>query len=525
MNIFLPEQSSENFHSLAESPETDVAGMDVMGVPIPVDGIYMYTEYSPKETFYFTRAAIVTATVTGSISAISSAIIICIILRSASKLKSPYHQIMFFMSLWDIVASTAIALSTIPMPVDVMYPFEGRSYGTKQTCRVQGLLYAFGTACGFAGNIALYAYYLATIRFKVKDETMKNRVLPVFFVLGTLVSVMFVLPYVWNDQINPGPYDSFCTISAYPHCEFAIDNVSCVAGEQPTSYFEKFFGKFVGFSIGGGLIFLVVTMIMIIVTVYQVEKARIRDLREGKGPDEKVSQTRAREFKRTRSIGIQSFCYFIAFILTWMFGVIEIIRGITVRHPDGRTSYISALRLVFQPLQGFFSALIFVSHKVIICRRSQDMTLKEALWTIFSNTSSVPEIFISQVIMVAEDDFAETAREREIEMMLEVQRLEENSSSKRDDPSSLVEGGLSLSKHMNLSSLQHSSEGGDGDSYGDGAPLNISSSSLNRNDLSGFDFSSLFSSLRSGSRQKEWSDNEEGIRMPTSPSHQDMNSS
>mmetsp|Transcript_15732 Transcript_15732/g.22921 ORF Transcript_15732/g.22921 Transcript_15732/m.22921 type:complete len:525 (-) Transcript_15732:91-1665(-) len=524
MNIFLPEQSSENFHYLAESPETDVAGMDVMGVPIPVDGIYMYTEYSPKETFYFTRAAIVTATVTGSISAISSAIIICIILRSASKLKSPYHQIMFFMSLWDIVASTAIALSTIPMPVNVMYPFEGRSYGTKQTCRVQGLLYAFGTACGFAGNIALYAYYLATIRFKVKDETMKNRVLPVFFVLGTLVSVMFVLPYVWNDQINPGPYDSFCTISAYPHCEFAIDNVSCVAGEQPTSYFEKFFGKFVGFSIGGGLIFLVVTMIMIIVTVYRVEKARIRDLREEK--DEK-SQARAREFKRTKSIGIQSFCYFMAFILTWMFGVIEIIRGKTSGHPDGTTSYISALRLVFQPLQGFFSALIFVSHKVIICRRSQDMTLKEALWTIFSNTSSVPEIFISQVIMVAHDDFAETAREREIEMMLEVQRLEENSSSKRDDPSSLVEDELSLSKDMNLSSRQHSSEGGDGDGDGDGveAHSNISPSSLNRNDLSGFDFSSLFSSLRSGSRQKEWSDNEEGIRMPTSPSHQDMNSS
>ena len=61
---------------------------------------------------------------------------------------------------------------------------------------------------------------------------------------------------------------------------------------------------------------------------------------------------------------------------------------------------------------------------------------------------------------------------------------------------------------------------------GVGAHLNISpSSSRSQNDWSGFDLTSLFSSLRSGSGQKEWSDNEEGISMPTSPSHQDMKSS
>jgi len=54
--------------------------------------------------------------ITGSISAVSSSLIIYLICRSKPKLSTIYHRIMFCMSVADILASTAMALTTLPMP-------------------------------------------------------------------------------------------------------------------------------------------------------------------------------------------------------------------------------------------------------------------------------------------------------------------------------------------------------------------------------------------------------------------------
>eukprot|EP01083_Nonionella_stella_P122460 368436_1 len=108
--------------------------------------------------YFFTHEAQVIPTTTGTISALSSMLVISIIVRSqhldrgdiipnntnhphnhnpgvtrcCRKLSSPlsmstYHLIMFFFSFWDIITSIAIALTTIPMPADIhetyKYPF------------------------------------------------------------------------------------------------------------------------------------------------------------------------------------------------------------------------------------------------------------------------------------------------------------------------------------------------------------------------------------------------------------------
>ena len=93
---------------------------------------------SSSSSFYFTKTGIIIPTITGTVSFLSSALIIFIILRTVTTTRwSAYHRIIFGLSLVDCFTSLAIALTTIPMPKDVIYPFEMPSYGNVVTCEIQ----------------------------------------------------------------------------------------------------------------------------------------------------------------------------------------------------------------------------------------------------------------------------------------------------------------------------------------------------------------------------------------------------
>ncbi len=128
-----------------------------------------------NHSWYFTSEAWIIQTTTGSISTLSSALIMSIILRSQSKLSSPYHRIMFFMSFWDAIASSAMALTTIPMPIDVIYPYAGNSYGNEATCSAQGFAIILAQAFTVAATCSLSLYYVCTIRYGMTDDTANKR--------------------------------------------------------------------------------------------------------------------------------------------------------------------------------------------------------------------------------------------------------------------------------------------------------------------------------------------------------------
>jgi hypothetical protein len=71
-------------------------------------------DLDPRRTKY---GAIVPR-VTGFLSAISSLIIMYVIVRSSRGLSTIYHRIMFCMSVFDIFTSVAMGLTTLPMPKD-----------------------------------------------------------------------------------------------------------------------------------------------------------------------------------------------------------------------------------------------------------------------------------------------------------------------------------------------------------------------------------------------------------------------
>ena len=115
--------------------------------------------------FALTKAGIIVPATSGSLSFLSSCFILISILRS--KQNTPYHRIMFFMSIWDAITSFCYALTTIPMPSDVVYDYAGPSFGTKETCEAQSFILLSAAGLILMSNILLNIYYLCTIRYNI----------------------------------------------------------------------------------------------------------------------------------------------------------------------------------------------------------------------------------------------------------------------------------------------------------------------------------------------------------------------
>ena len=102
--------------------------------------------------------------ITGSISIVSSTLLIYIIIVSPTKLTSVTYRIMFGMSISDIIGSIMMALSHLPMPrVDQSYKFDsynfqGQRIGNNFTCSAQGFLASFGIMCTCGYNAMLCIY-------------------------------------------------------------------------------------------------------------------------------------------------------------------------------------------------------------------------------------------------------------------------------------------------------------------------------------------------------------------------------
>ena len=70
---------------------------------------------------YMTSYGAIVPRISGGISLVSSILIIYVIFKSQAKISTIiYHRILFGMSVADILSSSAIALTTLPMPSELV---------------------------------------------------------------------------------------------------------------------------------------------------------------------------------------------------------------------------------------------------------------------------------------------------------------------------------------------------------------------------------------------------------------------
>ena len=137
----------------------------------------------------------------GTMSAICSFLIIFIILRSTIGLSTTYHRLLFGLSVAETMYSIGIALSTLPMPKDMLYDqFVGRHIGNTDTCTIQGFVVFYFSSVALGYNIVLCVYYLFSIRYKMSEAHIRKRVEPWLHCLAILTllppSVMLILTKV-----------------------------------------------------------------------------------------------------------------------------------------------------------------------------------------------------------------------------------------------------------------------------------------------------------------------------------------
>uniref|UniRef100_A0A7S3PV47 G-protein coupled receptors family 1 profile domain-containing protein n=1 Tax=Chaetoceros debilis TaxID=122233 RepID=A0A7S3PV47_9STRA len=147
-------------------------------------------------------------------SAIASAFVLAVIIKTRSKLSTTYHRITFYMSFWEILSSIAIALGPLMMPLDVPYAaFRGLSYGNSATCDLQAFILVNGTLSVLLSFLGLCIYYLLSICYKVREDLSKKVFEPLVLLVVTTFSTGPSIYFAKKHMINPSPYSTTCFIT------------------------------------------------------------------------------------------------------------------------------------------------------------------------------------------------------------------------------------------------------------------------------------------------------------------------
>ena len=345
--------------------------------------------------FTMTTAGFITPMITGLLSASSSGLILYIISRSQQKLSTTYHRIMALMSFFDICSSLFIALGTIMMPTDNVFPFAGPMLGNQASCSAQGWLIIFGYVGAAAMNACLAWYFVCRIALKIDFVKVRKRIEPIMYIYTMILSLFAPSFYLSKDLLNSTPYDSFCTIA--PHAELCWGSNGynwnlCQWSKADIHEFDRYV-KVAVFILLTQFILILACMSIILWTVCRNHK-EIRaltiednqhmnsyptfeiDIEEyPSSPDDgghdveldidKVQQMN--QLRYSRVLIFQALMYIGAYMLTWSWNFLSAQLYIS-------SFVLDAVNCVLFPLQGFWNLSIFLYDKVYLIRQSKCRT-------------------------------------------------------------------------------------------------------------------------------------------------------
>ena len=303
--------------------------------------------------------------ITGSISVLSSSMIIFLIYRSQAKLSTIYHRIMFGMSFADIMSSTAMALTTIPMPRnDAQYwieqyggdvKWEGYTkIGNWYSCQAQGFFYSTGVSVMFAYNASLCAYYACAIALRMQEKLIRKKVAPFLLGLPPVLGLAASIPAVVNRWYNVISNEVWCTL--YPV-------------RKDMNY--KSLTQMFQFALLASITFLFVIIIVSFALVIWRVRQNGKLLAQASNRDHiQVEERVTAAHQNTKLVIAQSLAYIGGFLLSLLFPFLRnfmYVLNNQIWKSETKALFVTVvlgkMMLVFMPLQGFFNFIIFLWHK------------------------------------------------------------------------------------------------------------------------------------------------------------------
>jgi hypothetical protein len=347
---------------------------------------------------------------TGSLSAISSALIIYVIMRSQTRLSSIYHRIMFGMSIADICGSIAMALTSLPMPSYMSkeeifgYHWAGTRLGNTSTCNAQGFFATFGTTSMVLFNAMLCVYYACAIAFTMKEKNIKKYVEPVLLGLPLVVGLGLAVPPLFYELYNPAISSfAWCTTFTYPLECIEYDYLECVRGNKIVMSTIIFILLAL---IPLDFFVIVISLLLVIIKVIRTERllAKMATTCNNNDSNEDMQHMRLRH-GNTKAVLVQALCYISAFLSALVLPLFRLVGYLFFGTAADASLYllhavIDKAGLVLYPLQGFFNCMIFLSFKVYNYKRfSPDASICSILGLMFSSSAQDPA-FISRISIV-----------------------------------------------------------------------------------------------------------------------------
>jgi hypothetical protein len=361
----------------------------------------------PWETDY----AAVVPRFSGGLSAISSATIIYVILRSEKGLTSIYHRTMFGMSTADIIGSLAMALTSLPMPPYMFkeeefgYRWAGTRLGNTYTCNAQGFFASFGTSTMFAYNATLCIFYTCSIAFNmVKQRNIRKYVEPVIHGLPLLAGLTYAIPPLILDMYNPGITSyAWCAPLPYPD-ECLFQDVDCVRGSPEAMYFLILLLRCLMISI---ISIILISLVLVIWKVSSTErllrKLTLAITKKMNHHSDLEAVVKKHDF--TKLVALQALAYILALLLSLLLPLLRAMNLIS----GGDDSYepwdtivsVDKAILVLLPLQGVCNLIIFISHKICNYRRADSsISICGVLHLLFLQRGTHEPVYISRISIV-----------------------------------------------------------------------------------------------------------------------------
>jgi len=382
--------------------------------------------------------------ISGSISAIASFLIIyLIVFRSDLGLSTTYHRVMFGLSIFDILSSLMMALTTLPMPKDMVYTqFQGLSIGNNASCQAQAAILQGATTGAFCYIAGLCIYYLCTIVFKVKRDTIRKYIEPLIHLFAIGVAVTLGTVGIIGYYYNPSPFTPYCSVSPFPYwcaggsfteASFGESlrpsddasrtsfNECSIALSDTTKSFQASVNIYVFLSnliIWSVILFCLLIVILAVWRDHRILKSNLKSLNSGtmrirtrgarkdESDESNVEQQRENDtqmlktsYRNTKIIFFHAISYILVCILINIFPTLNFLLAPGYNIPD---AYHIFFMLIILPSQGFFNFLVFVSHKIqnIKATSQEHVTIGQCLQKIFTSREERVVLF-SRISMVA----------------------------------------------------------------------------------------------------------------------------
>lgn len=401
-------------------------------------------------TVFTSWTGIVITVISALVSILASTLVILLICISQKKLaRSVYHRILFGMSVADIIQSLGMALTTLPMPTDMMYTgFQGLVIGNQFTCKAQGFFIGFAAVCGMMYNAMLAIYYLCSIQYSMTDDDFCRCLEPTLHAIVLVISLVVSTLLLVHNLYNPSPIGlAWCGVSTYPY--WSKDEIGQKVGMLSLVILMACFAT------------IIISMIMIVRNVRKRDQQRIGELSNAnQATDDDGDYSRKnRILQNTKIVKNQA----IAYSVVNLFGFI-----VMVVIPYTRTISKNGIPaagwqiayLVLRPLQGLFNSSIFVYHKAYSLQREYaGLTMIGAIAAVLWGDETEERV-ISDILEVRRHSalyqvrFAHDSKEHESsESSTGKDHSKQNTIHEKEDK-------MDVGSHMNLVSVNESGFGG-----------------------------------------------------------------